>query len=64
MGALRYFGFSEYFIKWTEILYKRFYAKIQNSGIFFGIHINHSWCPPGSTPFEFVLFIMHGDTFI
>ena len=34
IGALKYFEFSEYLIKWTQILYHRFTARIQNNGYF------------------------------
>ena len=34
LGSLRYFGFCDYLIEWTEIIYNTFSAKVQNNGYF------------------------------
>ena len=34
ISALKYFGFSNYLVKWVEILYYQFTVKIQNNGYF------------------------------
>ena len=34
IGALKYFNFSNYIIKWTDIIYSDFEAKVQNNGSF------------------------------
>ena len=34
LGAMKHYGFSEYLIKWTEIMYRNFSAVVQNNGNF------------------------------
>ena len=34
LGALKFYGFSQYIINWTSIIYDHFTAKVQNNGYF------------------------------